>query len=87
MPDSRGPAAGKTSRHGTQAQHTGRPRGQPWLKISKPNGWIDFWINEARVRRGIPFSAGNISSHFGNAYSVMPGTSPCYRVSALTPEA
>jgi molybdopterin-synthase adenylyltransferase len=45
----------------------------------KPNGWIDFWVNEACVRRGIPFSAGSISSHFGNAYSVIPGTSPCYR--------
>ncbi len=45
----------------------------------KPNGWIDFWVNEACVRRGIPFSAGSISSHFGNAYSVIPGTGPCYR--------
>jgi bacteriocin biosynthesis cyclodehydratase domain-containing protein len=45
----------------------------------KPNGWIDFWINEACVRRGTPYSAGSISSHFGNAYSVIPGAGPCYR--------
>jgi molybdopterin/thiamine biosynthesis adenylyltransferase len=45
----------------------------------KPNGWIDFWINEACVRRGVPFSAGSISSHFGNVYTVIPGAGPCYR--------
>jgi molybdopterin/thiamine biosynthesis adenylyltransferase len=45
----------------------------------KPNGWIDFWINEACVRHGVPFSAGSISSHFGNAYTVIPGAGPCYR--------
>ncbi len=45
----------------------------------KPNGWIDFWVNEACVGRGVPFTAGSISSHFGNAYTVVPGAGPCYR--------
>ena len=45
----------------------------------KPNGWIDFWINEGCVRRGIPYSAGAVTTHVGTAYSVLPGTGPCYR--------
>ncbi|WP_051840487.1 HesA/MoeB/ThiF family protein [Streptomyces sp. NRRL F-5126] len=45
----------------------------------RPNGWIDFWVNEGCVRRGIPYTAGSISSHVGTAYSVLPGQGPCYR--------
>jgi molybdopterin-synthase adenylyltransferase len=45
----------------------------------KPNGYIDFWTNEACVRRGIPFSAASISSRVGTAYSVVPGEGPCYQ--------
>lgn len=45
----------------------------------KPNGWIDFWVNEACVSRAIPYAAGMISSQVGIAYSVAPGQGPCYR--------
>ncbi|MFD8756710.1 ThiF family adenylyltransferase [Kitasatospora sp. NPDC059577] len=45
----------------------------------KPNGWIDFWVNEACVKRRIPYTAGSISAHLGTAYSVVPGQGPCYR--------
>ncbi|MBC3839314.1 ThiF family adenylyltransferase [Streptacidiphilus sp. 4-A2] len=45
----------------------------------RPNGWIDFWINEGCLRRGIPYTAGSVSSHVGTAYSVLPGEGPCYR--------
>jgi molybdopterin/thiamine biosynthesis adenylyltransferase len=45
----------------------------------KPNGFIDFWTNEACVRRGIPFAAASISSRVGACYSVLPGEGPCYQ--------
>jgi molybdopterin-synthase adenylyltransferase len=45
----------------------------------RPNGFIDFWTNEACVRSGIPFTAGGIGAASGTAYSVEPGTGPCYQ--------
>ncbi len=45
----------------------------------KPNGFIDFWTNEACVRHGVPFAAASISSALGTAYSVLPGDGPCYQ--------
>lgn len=45
----------------------------------KPNGYIDFWVNQACVERGIPFAAASVSAHLGSAYSVLPGQGPCYQ--------
>lgn len=45
----------------------------------KPNGFIDFWANEACVKRGVPFAAASISSHLGTLYSVKPHQGPCYQ--------
>jgi molybdopterin/thiamine biosynthesis adenylyltransferase len=44
----------------------------------KPNGYIDYWVNEACVRRGLPMFAGSIFAGNGNAYTVLPGRSACY---------
>jgi molybdopterin/thiamine biosynthesis adenylyltransferase len=55
----------------------------------KPNGYIDYWVNEACVRRGLPLFAGSIFAGVGNAYAVLPGQSACYacRVDAELGEA
>lgn len=45
----------------------------------KPQGYIDWWANEASVRRGIPYAAASISSPIGTAYSVLPGKGPCFQ--------
>lgn len=45
----------------------------------KPQGYIDWWANEACVRRGIPYAAASISSPIGTAYSVLPGKGPCFQ--------
>jgi|SRR5580658_5483611 molybdopterin/thiamine biosynthesis adenylyltransferase len=45
----------------------------------KPNGFIDFWTNEACVRSGVPFAAASISCAIGTAYCVLPGRGPCYQ--------
>jgi molybdopterin-synthase adenylyltransferase len=45
----------------------------------RPNGYIDFWTNQACVRRGIPYTAASISCAVGTAYSVLPGAGPCYQ--------
>jgi molybdopterin-synthase adenylyltransferase len=45
----------------------------------KPNGFIDFWTNEACVRQSVPYAAASISSAIGTAYSVLPGVGPCYQ--------
>lgn len=45
----------------------------------KPMGYIDFWANEVCVPRGVPFAAASIASPVGTAYSVLPGSGPCYQ--------
>lgn len=45
----------------------------------KPNGYIDHWVNQACVERGIALFAASIFCGVGTAYSVdRPGTSACY---------
>ena len=39
----------------------------------KPNGFIDFWVNEVCVQNSIPFAAASISAQLGTAYTVVPG--------------
>jgi len=48
----------------------------------KPNGYIDFWVNEACVKRRVPYAAASVSARVGNLYSVLPGVGPCYRCRA-----
>ena len=43
----------------------------------KPNEYIDYWVNDVCVSRGIPMFAGSIFAAIGNAYCVLPG-GPCY---------
>jgi molybdopterin/thiamine biosynthesis adenylyltransferase len=43
----------------------------------KPNGYIDYWVNEVCVRRRLPVFAGSIFAGIGNAYCVLPGE-VCY---------
>jgi molybdopterin/thiamine biosynthesis adenylyltransferase len=45
----------------------------------RPNGFIDFWINEACVERGLPLFAASIACDVGTAYSVVPGETACYQ--------
>jgi molybdopterin/thiamine biosynthesis adenylyltransferase len=45
----------------------------------KPNGHIDFWVNIACQRVGIPYVGGSISGPIGTAYGVVPGQSACYQ--------
>jgi molybdopterin-synthase adenylyltransferase len=44
----------------------------------KPNGYIDHWVNEACVERGLPLFAASIFCGVGTAYTVIPGASACY---------
>jgi len=45
----------------------------------KPNGYIDHWVNQACVERGVPLFAASIFCGVGTAYSVdQPGLSACY---------
>ncbi len=57
-------------------------RAQPdhvFCLADRPNGFIDFWINEVCVRRGVAYSAASISSRVGTLFSVDPGAGPCYQ--------
>jgi molybdopterin-synthase adenylyltransferase len=45
----------------------------------KPNGFIDFWVNEACVKRGVPYAAGSVACHVGTMYMVLPKQGPCYQ--------
>ncbi|MDH2880196.1 HesA/MoeB/ThiF family protein [Bacillus cytotoxicus] len=44
----------------------------------KPNGYIDFWINEVCVKKEIPMVGASIGCSIGTAYSVTPNCS-CYQ--------
>ena len=57
----------------------------------KPNGLIDFWVNEVCVQNSVPFAAASVSARVGTAYTVVPGSGPCYQCRvdseiALAPE-
>ncbi len=57
----------------------------------KPNGFIDFWVNDVCVQNSIPYAAASVSAHLGTAYTVVPGIGPCYQCRvdseiALAPE-
>jgi molybdopterin/thiamine biosynthesis adenylyltransferase len=45
----------------------------------KPNGWIDFWVNDACVAYGAPVAAANIMSALGTAYTTIPGRTACFQ--------
>ena len=45
----------------------------------KPQGHMDWWVNEACVRSGIPYAAASVSSPIGTAYAVLPGKGPCFQ--------
>jgi molybdopterin/thiamine biosynthesis adenylyltransferase len=45
----------------------------------KPNGWIDFWVNDACVAYGVPVAAANIMSATGTAYTTVPGRTACFQ--------
>ncbi len=49
----------------------------------RPMGFIDNWVNEACVERGIPLFAGAIGKQNGFIYSVIPGETACYNCKAL----
>ncbi|QIS11555.1 HesA/MoeB/ThiF family protein [Nocardia arthritidis] len=44
----------------------------------KLDGFINRWVNNACVDRGIIMIAGSVAAGIGNAYSVTPGRSGCY---------
>jgi molybdopterin-synthase adenylyltransferase len=50
----------------------------------RPTGFIDFWVNEACVERGIPYFAATVSKKYGRLYSVIPGETACYNCRVLT---
>ncbi|HST49880.1 HesA/MoeB/ThiF family protein [Jatrophihabitans sp.] len=57
----------------------------------KPNGLIDFWVNEVCVQSSVPYAAASVSARVGTAYTVVPGKGPCYQCRidseiALAPE-
>lgn len=43
-----------------------------------PTGYIDFWVNEACVKRRVPILSGGVDKKNGRSYSVVPGYSACY---------
>jgi len=45
----------------------------------KPNGWIDFWVNDACVTYGVPVAAANIMAAVGTAYTTVPGRTACFQ--------
>jgi molybdopterin/thiamine biosynthesis adenylyltransferase len=45
----------------------------------KPNGWIDFWVNDACIAYGAPVAAANIMSAVGTAYTTVPGRTACFQ--------
>lgn len=48
-----------------------------------PTGYIDFWVNEACVNKGIPLFTALVAKKYGRSYSVVPGETACYNCQYL----